>query len=226
MRSSPRAGAPHDGGRRAPPETGVGPLARLEELRGRCASRSCRLAPAPRGFSPSHGRGAGRGGPSSAVTLTPGASASLGTLRLPQGAFGFAPRLVVLRDGRTDLDRTCRSDRASGRRGTAFTATWTSHPRRPSPAKWTSSARRAMRGHPTLGCAVRKGGTGDRPRRAAAGRVRRPGGGYRMGFAGCGVGEIDVVAASDRLGPCRPTSGGGARGAGLGGAALAARRRA
>ena len=174
-----------------------GPLGSVEELRGTLLLEKLSLAPAERGFSPvSRVVLRAASGATSTVEVTPVAPASLGTLRLHQGAFGFAPRLVVLREGRTLLDQhvpfrtRVLEDRAVAFDGEVDVPSEDVHV---AGEVDISSLDERMRGHPTLYVRIQKGG------KEIGGGELRPGhsaeleGGYRIVYAGLRRwSEIDV----------------------------------
>jgi len=129
---------------------------------------------------------------------------SVGPLRLRQGAFGYAPRLVVLRGERTLFDRvvpfTTRRDGAEGTRFAADVELATEGLHLAGEVALDSLDER-LQGHPTLRLAVRGGdsslGTGE----LLPGRFAELADGYRVGFAGLKKwSEIDV-ARRNYVGP-------------------------
>lgn len=85
----------------------AGPLARLEEMGLHLALNELELVPAgSQGFLPMSRLDVWREtGERRRLEVTPRAAAAHGSLRFHQGAFGFAPRIVILRGSETLFDR-------------------------------------------------------------------------------------------------------------------------
>ena len=168
-------------------ETGV--LSRLEEMGLSLALDELELvATAGESFYPASSLRVWREGERPRrLRVTPHQRGVFGSLRFHQGAFGFAPRIVLLRGGETLFDRVVPflSERR-GRSGLSFDGRFTVEREdlRVEGSVDLATLDEAMRGHATLVLALSRGG-------APLGRgTLQPGhfadldDGYRIGFAG------------------------------------------
>lgn len=135
------------------------------------------------------------------LTLGPDAEA-LGALRLSQGAFGFAPRLVVLKDGATLLDRTVMFETRRTGPGTLAFEGEVELPERVQLLGAVSLAGldERMRGHPQLAVRLVQAGRVLGAGELSPGHFADVEGGYRIGLAGLWRWvEIDVSRRNYRL---------------------------
>lgn len=166
----------------------LGPLARVEELGAVLQLVEFEFRPAPGGFVPISRLSVRQGAaPASLLTLAPGQSAGVGPLRFYQGAFGFAPRIGVEKDGKAVFDRFVPfTTQRVGRSGLGFEGQFEIEKERLAIAGSISleDLDDRMRGHPRLELAVRRDdellGTGD----LVPGHFAELAGGYRVGFVG------------------------------------------
>jgi hypothetical protein len=119
--------------------------------------------------------------------LRPSASVSAGSLRLLQGAFGFAPRIVILRDEETLFDRVVpfRTERR-GPTGVTFEGRFLLERESLDVAGVVSLASldEGMRGHATLSLTVRRDDALIGRGSLLPGHFAEIEQGYRVGFAG------------------------------------------
>ena len=166
-----------------------GPLAPVDELSA--LLRLERLHLVPRGPDTFAARSELRvlGPPPRAahISVEVGRPGVMGTLRLHQGAFGFAPRVVVLKEGTSLFDqyvpfRTV----ARGRGLLSFDGAFTVEPERLEVLGNVTleGLDEAMRGHPTLELSLKKESRVLGSGRLKPGQFAEIGGGYRVGFAG------------------------------------------
>lgn len=174
-----------------------GPLSRMDELNLTLQLEKLDLLPSGNGFVPaSRVRCVRPTGPVAILELRPSHSASLGSLRLHQGAFGFAPRIVILRGDKTVFDRAVPF--TTERRGAAGVSFEGSFAIRKEDlvvrgAVDLSGLDARMRGHGKLGIEVLHGkkilGRGE----LLPGHFSDLADGYRVGFAGLARwSEIDI----------------------------------
>lgn len=170
-------------------ELEAGPLARTAELDVTLQLEQLELRPAGEGrFTPlSRLRVLAAGAPAARLELTPRASAAWRSLRFHQGAFGFAPRLVIQRDGRVVFDRTVpftTTARAPG--ALAFEGRFTVAAEQLELAGQLdlSELDFEMRGHARLGLELRHGGRVVGRGVLSPGHFAEAAEGYRVGFAG------------------------------------------
>lgn len=173
-----------------------GPLARLEEMEVVLDLEEVELLPAgpaaARSFVPRSHLVVHR--PSASperLTVEPHRRATAGPLRFHQGAFGFAPRIVLVEGEETLFDRVVpfTTERRGGREGmrsVAFEGAFTLEREslRVDGRVDLSSLDAALRGHATLELAVRRGGETLGQGRLLPGHFAEIGSGYRVGFAG------------------------------------------
>jgi hypothetical protein len=165
-----------------------GPLADASELDVVLQLTELELLPAGGGFWPeARLEVAPRSGAPSTLVLRQDRSATSGTLRFHLGAFGFAPRIVLLRDGETLFDQTVMfetrrlgaeaitfaSDVPVGREGLVVNGE----------VRVTGMDER-MKGHPQLRVRVQKDGVLLGEGELLPGHFAEIGGGYRVGLAG------------------------------------------
>lgn len=172
-----------------------GPLARIGEIDLVLGLEEVELRPVgpagTRGFVPRSRLLVERpGAEPRRVAVEPRHLAAVGPLRLHQGAFGFAPRIVIERDGETVFDRvvpftTERRDR-DGVRGVSFEGVFTlaRESLRVDGRVDLASLDAALRGHATLHLAVRRDGELLGRGRLLPGHFAEIGDGYRVGFTG------------------------------------------
>lgn len=174
-----------------------GPLSRPSELNLTLQLEELRLDPVSEGFvAVSRLRLIENGRGPHIVEVARNRSASYRTLRFHQGAFGFAPRIVITRDGEAVFDRHVPfTTRGRDGRSLSFEGAF-------DVAKEQLSVRAAvdleslddrLRGHPRLGLAVdhdgKRAGSGE----LTMGHFARLSDGYAIGFAGLKRwSEIDV----------------------------------
>jgi len=176
-----------------------GPLSRVDEMGMALQLEKLALRPGGGGtFSPvSRLRVLRAGKAVTVVEVDPGTAAEVGTLRFLQGAFGFAPRIVVLRDGRSVFDRVVPfTSERQGAHGIAFLGEF--NLRQEGLAIQGSvnldGLDEQMRGHPRLELAVRKAGRSLGSGELRPGEFAELAEGYRIGFAGLNKwSEIDIA---------------------------------
>lgn len=178
-----------------------GPLARVEEMEVVVGLREVELLPVgpagERSFVPRSRLVVEQGeGERTAVEVEPRRLAPVGSLRFHQGAFGFAPRVVILRDGRTVFDEVVPfTTERRGPTGVAFEGAFTLEQEslQVDGRIDLASLDAGMRGHATLELVVRRDGELLGNGRLLPGHFAEMGGGYRVGFAGLKRwSEIDV----------------------------------
>ncbi len=169
-------------------EFAAGPLARLDEMKLALALEELELVPAAGGgfFPRSLIRVVPEQGAGAALEVDPFSAPAFGTLRFHQGAFGFAPRIIILHETRQILDRVVpflsRRDEGAG---VSFEERFTISREglEVEGAVDLGSLDEGMRGHAALVLAVSREG---RPLGRGAllpGHFAEIGGGYRVGFA-------------------------------------------
>lgn len=174
-----------------------GPLSRIDELNLTLQLEKLDLVPSANGFVPSSRVRCVRAtGPVAVLELRPLRSASLGSLRFHQGAFGFAPRIVILRGGKTVFDRAVPfTTERRGAAGVSFEGSFAIKKEDlvVRGAVDLSGLDARMRGHAKLGIEVLHG------KKKLGGGELLPGhfsdlaDGYRVGFAGLARwSEIDI----------------------------------
>lgn len=133
----------------------AGPLARLEEMGIRLELHKVELAPAPDGgfFPLSRFAFTTEAGETEILEVSPMQGAESGKLLFAQGAFGFAPQIVILREGEVLFDRVVPFlTRLEGPRGVAFEGHFTLEKQDLGVAGTIdlASLDEALRGHSTL----------------------------------------------------------------------------
>jgi hypothetical protein len=167
----------------------AGPLARLDEMNLALALDELELVPAGGdGFVPLSRLRVWREGEEAVqLEVQPSSSASSGSLRFLQGAFGFAPRVVILRNEETVFDRVVpfRTERR-GPSGVSFEGRFVLEREGLEVAGVVSLASldEGMRGHATLHLTVGRGGSVIGRGSLLPGHFAEIGEGYRVGFAG------------------------------------------
>lgn len=167
----------------------AGPLARLEEMGVRVGLLAVELVPADaEDFYPvSRLRVWREEGDPSAIEVSPRRAAPSGSLLFHQGAFGFAPRIVILRDGKTLFDRVVPfTSERRGPRGVAFEGSFTLK-REGLGARGSvdlATLDEGMRGHATLRLELTLEGKPLGRGTLLPGHFADLDHGYRVGFAG------------------------------------------
>jgi hypothetical protein len=167
----------------------AGPLAQVGEMDLEMRLDELELAPAgPDGFVPrSHVQLWQEQVESGKVTVEPRVSASWGQLRFHQGAFGFAPRIVILREDETVFDRVVPfTSRRVERAGVLFDGSFSIEREglAVDGAVSLASLDEGMRGHATLELTVRRDGAVIGAGNLTPGRFAEIGQGFQIGFAG------------------------------------------
>jgi hypothetical protein len=186
-------------------ELSVGPLARLSEVDGVLRLVEVELEPVRGGgFVPrSRLEVMGAGEAVQELRVTPSRAAGAGALVLHQGAFGFAPRLVLQKDGITLLDRTVPfTSRREGPRGVAFEAELelASEGVQVVAAVDLTGLDEEMKGHPVLAVELRRGGEVLGQGRLLPGHGATMRDGWHFGYGGMKMwSEIDIRRGSSRL---------------------------
>jgi len=176
----------------------AGPMARLEEMGVFMALDELELvAVGEGGYSPvSHLRVWQEGDEVASLEVTAQEWDEFETLRFHQGAFGFAPRIVILEDGKTIFDQEVpfRSQR-HGVSGVAFEQRFTVESERLEVEGRIdlASLDEGMRGHATLELAMVRSGAALGRGQLLPGHFAEIEEGFRVGFAGLGKwSEIDI----------------------------------
>jgi len=176
----------------------AGPMARLDEMELSLSMDEVELSPmGDGGFYPvSHlvlRRGAGE---PKRLRIDPRTSAADGQLRFYQGAFGFAPRIVIVRQERTVFDRVVPFvTRLHDSGGISFSGRFSvaSEGLDVEGAVELASLDEALRGHATLALGVTRDGRSLGRGSLLPGHFAEIDQGYRIGFAGIEKwSEIDV----------------------------------
>jgi hypothetical protein len=182
----------------------AGPAARLSDLGGALRLAGVELLPAPGGgfLARSTLQVLGVGGPEQEVAVRSGRGASVGPLLLHQGAFGFAPRIVIERDGEVVFDRTVSfTSRREGATGVAFEQQFVveAHRLAVDAVIHLEDLDERMKGHPVLALEVRREGRLLGTGSLSPGHAAALEGGWSVGFAGLWMwSEIDVARRSYR----------------------------
>jgi hypothetical protein len=167
----------------------AGPLARLDEMGLHAGLLAVELAPdGSAGFYPvSRLRVWREEGEPVALDVSPRAAASFRSLVFHQGAFGFAPRIVILQGDRTVFDRVVPfTSERRGRSGIIFEGRFTIEREQIAAAGSVdlASLDEGMRGHATLVLALTLDGEPLGRGTLLPGHFADLGQGYRVGFAG------------------------------------------
>lgn len=178
-------------------ELEAGPLSDPEELAAMLQLEKLELRPAAGGFVPASVLRVLRSEDNAKLTLTPADAGRVGTLRFHQGAFGFAPRIVITKDDRTVFDRQVPfATNVHDERKLGFSGTFTIARERllVRSAIDLSSLDDRMRGHATLGVSVSKDGRELGRGELKPGHFADLADGYRIGYAGMKRwSEIDIA---------------------------------
>lgn len=167
----------------------AGPLAKGLEMGGLLELLEVRLVSVEDGFhAESHLRFVRKHGEQpQELSLTPSEAASVGTLRFYQGAFGFAPRLVLLHGDKTLLDQEVPfRTQNMGQRLLSFEGDCRVEAEKIDLAGAVSleELNEEMKGHPILGIEVRREGKLLGRGELLPGHFAELEEGYRIGFAG------------------------------------------
>lgn len=182
----------------------AGPAARLSDLDGALRLAEVELLPAPGGgfLAQSTLQVLGVGPPEEEVAVRSGRGASVGPLLLHQGAFGFAPRIVIERGGEVVFDRTVPfTSRREGATGIAFEQQFVveAHRLEVDAVVDLEDLDERMKGHPVLVLEVRGEGKLLGTGTLSPGHAAALEGGWSVGFAGLRMwSEIDVARRSYR----------------------------
>lgn len=175
-----------------------GALSNAAEMNLTLQLEDLRLLPAQNGFLPvSRIRLIEKGRAPHVVEIARGRSAALRTLRFHQGAFGFAPRIVITKNGEAVFDRHVpftTITRDDGRT-LSFDGDFTIETERLAVRGAISleSLNDDLRGHPRLGLRVERGGRPFGEGELEVGHFARLQDGYAIGFAGLKKwSEIDI----------------------------------
>ena len=175
-----------------------GPLSRLEEMDLVLGLEKLEIVAADDDFYFPRSRLVARrdGGERVSMTVDPRTAASEGSLRFYQGAFGFAPRIVILRDDETLLDQVVPfRSRREGPLGIRFEERFTlsSEGLEVEGRVDLASLDEAMRGHATLELILMREGEPLGRGQLLPGHFAELDQGYSVGFAGLERwSEIDV----------------------------------
>jgi hypothetical protein len=169
----------------------AGPLARIEEMVVVLSLDELELvAMEPGGFHPRSRLRVGRDhGEPESLEVTPRDRASLGPLRFHQGAFGFAPRIVLLREGEEVFERVVPFlTRRHGESGLSFSGRFTVEKESLLVEGLVdlASLDEGMRGHATLELALSRGDDLLGEGRLLPGHFADIGDDLRVGFVGLG----------------------------------------
>jgi hypothetical protein len=175
-----------------------GPLARVDEMNVVLTLEELKLLPSGTDFfyPESHllvQRGTGA---PQRVSIGTGSTGSVGSLRFHQGAFGFAPRIVILKDEETVLDRAVPfTTQRSGPAGISFVGSFTIEKEHLAVEGSVDLATldAGMRGHATLVLAVMREGEPIGRGKLLPGHFADLEQDYRIGFVGLQKwSEVDV----------------------------------
>ncbi|HSN90497.1 MAG TPA: hypothetical protein VLS93_04655 [Anaeromyxobacteraceae bacterium] len=182
----------------------AGPAARLDDLAGTLRLARVEIVPAPAGgfVAESALETLGIGAPEAEVVIRSGRGAVAGPLVLHQGAFGFAPRLVIEKDGAVVFDRTVPfTSRREGATGVSFEQQLVveAHRLAVDAVIGLDGLDERMKGHPVLALEVRREGQLLGKGILSPGHAAALDGGWSVGFAGLRMwSEIDVARRSYR----------------------------
>jgi len=182
----------------------AGPLARLVEMELSLSLDEVELNPSPSGgFHPASHLTLRRGdGEASRLRVDPQTAAANGPLRFYQGAFGFAPRIVILNGERTVFDRVVPFvTRLHGEDGISFSNRFSvaGDDLEVEGTVELSSLDEALRGHATLALKLARAGEPLGRGSLLPGHFAELDQGYQVGFAGLERwSEIDVARRNYR----------------------------
>ena len=167
----------------------AGPLSRPEEMGLSLALDALALEPEGlEGFYPASTLEVWRGGdPPTRLRISPRRRAAFGALRFHQGAFGFSPRIVLLRDGVTLFDRVVPFlTQRQGASGVSFDGSFTVERQglRVEGSVDLTTLDEGMRGHANLLLALTRNGEPLGRGALQPGYFADLDQGYRVGFAG------------------------------------------
>ena len=172
-----------------------GPLSSISEMDMVVLLEELELIPrGPDGFYPrSHITIDRRGEEPRRLALSPHESGSVGSLRFFQGAFGFAPRIVLENSGETIFDEVVAFETdPRGRSGISFSGTRTL-PELAIELRGFMTLPESVRGHPTLELAVLREGKLLGRGSLLPGHFAELADGYRLGFTGVPMwSEVDI----------------------------------
>lgn len=176
----------------------TGALSNPAEMNLTLQLEDLRLVPASDGFLPaSRLRLIEKGSEPRVVEISRGKSATIGTLRFHQGAFGFAPRIVITKNGEAVFDRHVPFTTAARDDGRtlSFDGALTIEKERLAVRGAISleSLDDELRGHPRLGLRVERDGRPFGQGELEVGHFAKLQDGYAIGFAGMKKwSEIDI----------------------------------
>ena len=180
----------------------AGPLSDLDEMQVTLLLEEVVLSPmGGRSFSPTSRLQVASGNEDRrALEVGPGRVASVGSLRLHQGAFGFAPRIVIIRNDRQIFDRAVPFlTKRVGATGVSFQGEFSVARENLDVAGVVdlSTLDEKMKGHARLRLAIQEGGTPLGSGDLMPGHFADLASGYRIGFAGLTKwSEIDISRKS------------------------------
>jgi hypothetical protein len=172
----------------------AGPLSSIEEMNLVLMLEELELIPAgEESFYPQSRLRVSRPGEETAIRLTPQDSGTVGSLRFLQGAFGFAPRIVITEDDFTIFDRVVPfTTERRGPTGVLFLGHFTVG-EESLDVRGSVNLPEGIRGHATLDLVVRREGKVLGRGALLPGHFAELSEGYRVGFAGLQKwSEIDV----------------------------------
>lgn len=172
----------------------AGPLSNPNELAAMLQLEACELRPASDGFYPESRLRLLAVKQRDAFLVTPSKGASRGTLRFHQGAFGFAPRIVITRNDRTIFDRIVPFTTGEPSRGVlTFDGAFRTQGILVRAAIDASTLDERMKGHVKLGVDVSRDGRLLGRGELFPGHFADLADGYRIGFVGLKKwSEVDV----------------------------------
>ncbi|MBI5509405.1 MAG: hypothetical protein HY903_11695 [Deltaproteobacteria bacterium] len=179
-----------------------GPMSNVDDMRMRLTLTAVELQrTGPESFVPVSSLVVSRAGGGDVVLVTrPGVAGQVASLRFYQGAFGFAPRLVILKDDRTIFDEVVAfTTERRGPEGVAFEGRLSLEKERLTVAGAVSLASldEQLRGHATLGLEMKRDGQSLGSGELLPGHFADLQDGYRVGFAGLKKwSEIDISRRS------------------------------
>ncbi|HSN15072.1 MAG TPA: hypothetical protein VLT61_10595, partial [Anaeromyxobacteraceae bacterium] len=182
----------------------AGPLAPVSDLAGALRLTRVELRPDGAGgfTAASILEIVGADGTGRKAEVGPEGGGSIGSLRLLQGAFGFAPRIVLQKDGVTVFDQRVQfTSRRDGARGVAFEGELdvAEHGLHVVAAMDLSGLNDQMKGHPVLVAELRRGDEVLGAGRLEPGHGATAREGWHLGYGGLKMwSEIDLTGRSSR----------------------------